>query len=118
MFSKIHNKLGSAGLIVAMIALVFALAGGAFAANKVIIKKLSQISPSVQKQLRGKTGPQGPVGPAGAQGPKGDPGLKGDPGSPGPAGPTGATGPAGTWCTANPGSTATIGGCSGSNARV
>ena len=105
MFSKAHNKLGTAGLAVAIVALVFAMVGGAFAANKVIIKKLSQISPSVQKQLRGKTGPQGPVGPAGAQGPKGDAGPKGDTGpagSAGSAGSKGATGPTGPGGSAGP----------------
>jgi hypothetical protein len=33
MFSKFHDKLGMAGLVVSVIALVAAMAGGAFAAK-------------------------------------------------------------------------------------
>jgi hypothetical protein len=36
MFSRIHNRLGTAGLVVAVIALVFAMSGGAFAAKFVV----------------------------------------------------------------------------------
>lgn len=94
MRSLLRNRLGIPGVI-AVIALVFAMAGGALAAKGVIITKLSQISPKVQKKLKGKAGPQGPQGP---QGPKGDPGPAGNAGSAGsqgPAGPVGATGATG-----------------------
>lgn len=78
-------------LIVSVAALVFAMAGGAWAAkNGVIIKKLSQISPSVQRQLKGKEGAPGPAGPKGDAGAKGDVGPKGD------IGPKGDKGDAGT----------------------
>ncbi len=85
MFSRIKDKLGPAGLILAVVALVAAL-GGAALAKGVIITKLSQISPSVQKKLKGKIGPPGQQGLAGPQGPKGDPGTTG------PAGPDGKDG--------------------------
>ncbi|HVD40401.1 MAG TPA: hypothetical protein VNC16_05300 [Solirubrobacterales bacterium] len=90
---RLKDRFGAASLVVAIIALVVALGGVAFAKG-VIIKKLSQISPGVQKQLKGKTGPQGPAGPQGAPGPagpKGDRGPQGEPGEPGPEGPPGPT---------------------------
>jgi hypothetical protein len=96
MFSLRH-RFGIPGVI-AVIALVFAMVGGAYAAKSVIITKLNQISPGVQKQLKGKTGPAGPVGPAGAPGAKGDPGAAGKDaaiGAQGPEGPKGPEGPEG-----------------------
>jgi hypothetical protein len=42
-----------------------AVTGTAVGATHYIITRLSQISPSVVKQLRGATGPRGPAGPAG-----------------------------------------------------
>jgi collagen triple helix repeat protein len=95
MFSRVHDKAGTGGLIVAIIALV-AASSGAVLAKGVIIKKINQISPSVQKQLKGKTGPSGPSGPqgpAGPQGPKGDTGAPGAVGEEGPQGPIGPAGP-------------------------
>jgi hypothetical protein len=88
----LRDRLGIPGLI-AIGALVLAMAGGAWAAKGgVIITKLKQIAPSVQKQLKGKPGPAGAVGQAGAPGPQGQvgppgpqgkPGEEGDPGEPG-----------------------------------
>jgi hypothetical protein len=86
MFSSACRRLGAPGVI-AIIALVLAMVGGAWAANGgVIITKLSQISPKVKSQLKGQTGPVGPVGPAGpagAQGSKGDAGKEGNQGKEG-----------------------------------
>lgn len=99
MLSQIKNRLGTAGLATALIALVLAMGGGAYAAKSVIITKLSQISPNVQKKLKGKpgpAGPTGPVGPQGSQGPKGGAGPTGPRGEQGEQGPTGPTGPTGT----------------------
>jgi hypothetical protein len=92
MLSRMQSKLGTAGLVTALIALVLAMTGGAYAAKGVIITKLSQISPSVQKKLKGKQGAVGPVGPAGPQGAAGSPGAKGDTGARGPEGPEGPQG--------------------------
>ena len=78
--------------VVATLALLFAMSGGALAANHYLISSIHQISPSVVKQLkgrRGKTGPQGPTGPTGPRGATGATGSKGA------TGPTGATGAAG-----------------------
>jgi hypothetical protein len=101
MFSRIKDRLGVAGLVVAILALVVAL-GGVALAKGVIITKLNQISPSVQKKLAGKTGSVGPQGPAGVAG---TPGAKGDAGSegkPGEAGEEGEPGEAGFCSVGNP----------------
>jgi hypothetical protein len=98
MLSLLRNRFGVPGAL-AVVALVFAMAGGALAAKKVIITKLSQISPSVQKQLKGKAGPAGAKGDTGAvgpQGPAGSAGKDGSNGAAGPAGPAGPTGPTGS----------------------
>jgi hypothetical protein len=112
MFSFFRNRFGIPG-IVAVFALVFAMAGGAYAAKKYVITSTSQIKPSVLTQLKGKAGPAGapgakgdagpagPVGAAGAGGKNGSNGATGPtgpagtPGGKGPTGPTGATGPQG-----------------------
>lgn len=94
MISKLHDRLGTAGLVVAVIALVAALAGTAFAAAGLNSKQKKEVK-SIAKQFAGKngaTGPQGPAGAAGAAGAKGD---KGDTGAAGSNGSNGATGPAG-----------------------
>jgi len=106
MFSKLRKRLGSRNRfgvpgVLSVIALVFAMTGGAFAA-KYVITSTKQIKPSVLKALKGKVGPpgaQGPAGPAGAQGPAGPAGAagaQGEPGAAGTTGPKGATGTTGT----------------------
>jgi pilus assembly protein FimV len=87
MLEKVRSHVSYAS-VAATMALVFAMGGGAYAATKVVIKSLNQISPSVQKKLKGKagaTGPAGAPGSAGAQGPVGPQGAagKGEPGNPG-----------------------------------
>jgi hypothetical protein len=91
MFSSILRRMTYAN-IAATLALVFAMSGGAYAASRVLITSTNQIKPSVLKQLKGKTGPNGAQGPAGASGPQGAVGATGATGLPGA---TGATGPAG-----------------------
>jgi hypothetical protein len=100
MFKKIHEKLGSAGLIIAVVALVAALTGTALAAAGLNSKQKKEVT-KIAKKFAGKpgaTGPAGPQGPAGAAGAKGDagaPGAKGATGPEGPPGKDGATGPPG-----------------------
>lgn len=95
MFSMIrrHLRLSPAGVI-AVIALVFAMIGGAFAASN-----SGTGSATVSKGgKRGPTGPRGPKGPKGPAGPQGVAGANGKDGSNGVTGPTGKDGvsPVGT----------------------
>jgi hypothetical protein len=101
MLRRLHDRLGTAGMVIAVIALVAALTGTAFAANSALSSKQKKEVEKIAKKFAGKPGPagaQGPAGSAGAQGPKGDAGPKGDVGSAGkegPAGPPGSEGPEG-----------------------
>jgi len=67
MFSLIRRHLSYAN-VVATMALVFAMSGGALAASHYLITKTTQIKPSVLKTLKGKTGPAGPKGSTAAAG--------------------------------------------------
>src|SRR5580698_7349257 len=104
MFSAIRNRMHlTPATAIAMLALVFAMTGGAFAAGHYLITSTKQISPKVLKALAGKNGangasgaqgaagPAGPAGPAGKEGPAGK-GEKGETGLAGPTGPEGKTG--------------------------
>ena len=70
--------------VVATLALIFAMSGGALAANHYLIKSTSQISPKVLKKLKGNTGPAGPQGKEGAPSKEGAPGQNGGEGKQGP----------------------------------
>lgn len=100
MFSRVHNKLGTAGLVVAIAALVAALCGAAFAAGGLTKPQEKRVKQLV-KQFS-KPGPQGPAGLQGPAGPKGDPGAKGEPGVEGKQGEAGSAGEAGFCSLENP----------------
>jgi hypothetical protein len=75
--------------VTATLALVFAMSGGALAANHYLINSTKQINPKVLKSLKGnagKAGATGATGAAGAAGPTGATGGAGKEGPPGPAG--------------------------------
>lgn len=91
MFSAIRTRLTPA-TVIATVALIFAMTGGAYAAKKFLITSTKQISPSVLKALKGKAGPAGPAGSAGAAGTAGPQGPAGTAGTPGAKGETGAPG--------------------------
>lgn len=93
MFSRVHNKLGTAGMVVAIVALVVALCGAAFAAGGLTKSQEKRVKQLVKQNS--KPGPQGPTGPQGAQGPQGSPGASGTTGPTGPEGKQGLTGAAG-----------------------
>jgi hypothetical protein len=108
MFSAMRRHVHlSPATVIAGLALVFAMSGGAYAAKKYLITSTKQISPSVLKQLQGKAGaggaagapgaqgPAGPVGPAGSVGARGETGPAGEKGEKGAAGATGAKGATG-----------------------
>jgi hypothetical protein len=69
MFSRLRTHFGIPGVI-AVGALIFAMAGGAWAAQKYLITSTKQIKPSVLKQLQGAAGPAGSQGTTGAVGPQ------------------------------------------------
>jgi hypothetical protein len=103
--------------VVATMALVFSMTGGALAARHYLVNSTKQINPKVLKKLHGAKGPAGEQGSKGAtgavgatgatgntgkegkQGPQGVPGTatnKGETGATGPTGPAGEEGGAGT----------------------
>ncbi len=85
--------------VVATLALVFAMSGGALAAGHYLINSTSQFNPKVLKKLvstgktgahgasgaNGATGATGPQGSAGKEGPKGEAGSPGKEGPPNPS---------------------------------
>lgn len=79
----------SLSMVIASLALFFALGGSAIAAQHYLITSTSQIKPSVIDKLKGKDGAPGKQGPAGPGGPVGLVGPQG------PAGPRGIQGPPG-----------------------
>jgi hypothetical protein len=91
MFKAIRKRF-NATTIVAVIALVFAMTGGAYAAKRFVITSTKQISPTVLKQLKGAAGKNGANGAPGAQGPAGAQGAQGAAGSKGSDGSAGGEG--------------------------
>ena len=94
MFSSLRTRFGIPGVI-SVIALVFAMLGGAYAANNSSGGGKATASAKAKKGPRGPkgaTGPAGPAGPAGPQGPAGANGKDGSNGSSGKDGTNGAPG--------------------------
>jgi Collagen triple helix repeat (20 copies) len=91
MIRRIHDKLGTAGLVIAVVALVAALGGTAFAAAGLNGKQKKEVK-KIAKQFAGKPGTNGAQGPKGDTGPAGPAGNPGKEGARGPAGETGAAG--------------------------
>ncbi len=95
MLSPLRNRFGIPGVI-SVIALVFAMLGGAYAASENGGSGDASASAKAKKGPPGKRGKPGPPGPAGPAGPAGSAGAKGDTGAKGDKGDTGNTGAAGT----------------------
>jgi hypothetical protein len=105
LFALLRNRLGIPGII-SVIALVFAMFGGAYAANDSTrgdaaasakkINKAGKRGPRGPRGKPGKPGKPGPAGAAGLAGAKGDTGAKGDKGD---QGSQGIQGPPGTSVT-------------------
>jgi collagen triple helix repeat protein len=95
MIARIHQKLGTAGFVIAIVALVASLGGAAYAASGGLTGKQKKEVTKIAKQYAGKPGAAGPQGPAGSKGDTGTAGAEGKPGSEGKKGPTGPTGPTG-----------------------
>lgn len=100
MLSFLRNRFGIPGVL-SVIALVFAMLGGAYAANNAASGGGKATASA--KAKRGPKGPKGPKGDTGSQGPPGLQGPKGDTGSQGPPGPPGAPGKTGFASTLPPG---------------
>jgi Collagen triple helix repeat (20 copies) len=104
MFSKARRHINPTTGI-ALVALIFALTGGAYAASSHGGSQRAQASASTgragsnpavaAKKSKSKGGARGPAGPKGASGPAGPAGSTGPTGSTGPAGATGPAGPTG-----------------------
>jgi hypothetical protein len=71
--------------VVATLALVFAMSGGALAARHYLINSTKQISPKVLRKLEGHAGKPGAQGPAGQPGAPGPVGATGNDGARGPS---------------------------------
>jgi hypothetical protein len=101
MFNRIHQKLGTAGFIISIVALVVALGGGAYAASGGLNGKQKKEVEKIAKKYAGKSGAPGAPGPLGTTGPAGAPGVKGDIGAAG-SGTNGTNGEAGMCSEARP----------------
>lgn len=88
--TRLRKRLDASGpgVVIAVIALIFALAGTAFAAAKLNGKQIKEVEKIAKKVGKGATGAKGPAGVAGSQGPAG---AKGDTGATGTKGDTGAS---------------------------
>jgi hypothetical protein len=95
MFSTLRTRFGIPGVI-SVIALVFAMFGGAYAASNSSGGGKATASAKAKQGPRGKTGKTGPAGPAGPAGPQGPAGAKGDAGTAGTNGTNGTNGTDGT----------------------
>lgn len=92
MISGIHQKLGTAGFVISIVALVAALGGGAYAAGGGLTGKQKKEVTKIAKQYAGKPGAPGATGPAGTAGAKGDNGAAGANGKDGTNGTNGTNG--------------------------
>jgi hypothetical protein len=89
MLTRFRERFGTAGVIVAVIALVAALGGTALAASGALTGKQKKEVEKIAKKFQG-------TGPAGAAGPAGSNGRDGSNGKDGPTGAAGSNGTAGT----------------------
>jgi hypothetical protein len=93
MLRRLHSRLGTAGFVISIVALVVALSGGAYAASGGLTGKQKKEVEKIAKKYAGKPGTNGAPGAPGA---KGDAGAKGDTGAAGTAGKDGTNGTNGT----------------------
>jgi hypothetical protein len=90
MLQRFQDRVGTAGLVVAVVALVLALGGGAYAASGALTskqkKEVTKIAQTEAKKFAGKPGAAGTNGSNGSNGAKGDTGGAGPEGKQGPQG--------------------------------
>lgn len=92
---SIREPFGTAGLVVACLALVLATTGAAFAAGGLTKSQEKQIKKIVSAEVKKHPGPAGPAGAVGPAGPKGDTGAAGKDGTNGTPGANGTSGASG-----------------------
>jgi hypothetical protein len=92
MLNRIHQRLGTAGFIISIIALVAALGGVSYAASGGLTGKQKKEVEKIAKTYAGKPGAPGATGPAGSPGVAGAAGAKGDKGDAGTNGTNGTNG--------------------------
>lgn len=83
MLTKLREPFGKAGLIVAIVALIAALGGGAYAASGALTGKQKKEVEKIAKKYAGKPGANGANGAPGAPGANGTNGTNGAPGGAG-----------------------------------
>ncbi len=88
MIARLHDRIGTAGLVVAVVALVAALSGAAYAASGGLTPKEKKEVKRIAKSFQGV----GPAGPQGAPGANGKDGANGTNGVDGAAGTNGVDG--------------------------
>lgn len=98
MYSRLHNRLGTAGFVLAIVALVAAVAGTAFAATGLNSKQKKEVK-KIAKSVAGSPGAPGAAGANGLNGAAGAAGPQGDPWTAGGTLPSGQT-ETGTWSAA------------------
>lgn len=92
MFHRIEERFGKAGLVVSVIALIFALGGSAYALTGAEKKQITKEAKKFSKKFSKQFAKPGAPGTPGANGLPGTPGAKGDPGAPGAPGTDGTNG--------------------------
>jgi hypothetical protein len=92
MLQRIHGRLGTAGFVISIVALVAALGGGAYAASGGLTGKQKKEVEKIAKKYAGKPGTPGAAGGLGPAGAKGDAGAAGAAGAAGKEGSQGKQG--------------------------
>jgi hypothetical protein len=95
MMQRIREQIGSAGLVVAIVAVVLAVAGGAYAAGGGLSGKQKKEVEKISKKFAGKPGANGTPGQNGGAGKEGPQGKEGSQGKEGPQGKEGSEGKTG-----------------------
>ncbi len=88
MYQRFHDRFGTAGVVIGVVALVLALVTGAYAAGGGLSAKQKKEVKAIAKSFQG-TGPAGAAGTNGTNGTNGEKGAKGDPGTNGTSGAAG-----------------------------
>jgi hypothetical protein len=91
MYRRFHDRFGTAGVVIAVIALVAALGGTAIAAKGALTGKQKREVEKIAKKFAGKPGSPGPAGSNGTNGKDGPPGPNGTGGINGSNGADGAS---------------------------